>query len=64
ILPDVTIGQNCRIRKTILDKQCAVPPETVIGYDAAEDARRFHVSPEGVVLVTPEMLGQEIHHVR
>ena len=23
---------------------------------------RFHVSPGGVVLVTPEMLGQRVHH--
>ena len=30
---------------------------TVIGHDPAEDARRFHVSPKGVVLVTRDMLG-------
>ena len=41
-----------------------LPDDTVIGEDPDADAERFYVSPNGVVLVTPEMLGQEIHHVR
>ena len=64
ILPNVVIEQNCEIRNTVIDKNCVVPEGTVIGVDAEEDAKRFTVSPGGVVLVTPEMLGQEIHHVR
>ncbi len=64
ILPDVDIGRSCRLKKVVLDKGCHVPEGTVIGEDLAEDAKRFHVSPEGVVLVTPDMLGQELHHVR
>ena len=35
-----------------------------IGFDHEEDARRFHVSPGRVTLVTPDMLGQSIHHIR
>ena len=27
-------------------------------------ARRFHVTESGVTLVTPDMLGQQIHHLR
>ena len=38
--------------------------QIIIGEDPLEDARRFHVSERGVVLVTPGMLGQEWHHVR
>jgi len=64
ILPNVTIGQNCRLKKVIIDKGCHVPDGTVIGEDHDLDAKRFHVSPGGVVLVTPDMLGEEIHHVR
>jgi glucose-1-phosphate adenylyltransferase len=30
----------------------------VIGEDAEEDRRRFFVTPRGITLVTPEMLGQ------
>lgn len=64
VLPDVTIGEHCDIRRAVIDKGCVVPDNTVIGKDAEEDARRFHVTPGGVVLVTPEMLGQELHHAR
>lgn len=64
ILPEVIIGNHCRLRKVILDKGCRIPDGTVIGEDLELDAKRFHVSPGGVVLVTPDMLGEELHHVR
>jgi len=60
ILPDVVIGEGCRLNKTVIDKRCHIPPNTVIGENPEEDARRFHVSPGGVVVVTPDMLGQDI----
>ncbi len=60
ILPDVTIGEGCRLTKAVIDKRCNIPPGTIIGEDPVEDARRFHVSPGGVVVVTPDMLGQDI----
>ena len=43
---------------------CIIPDGTVIGENLVDDAKRFHVTPNGVVLVCPEMLGQEIYHVR
>jgi glucose-1-phosphate adenylyltransferase len=64
VLPDVFIGENCVIHKAVIDKNCKIPAGTRIGVDAEEDRQRFHVSEGGVVLVTPEMLGQRIHHVR
>lgn len=64
VLPDAEIGRNCRIQNAVIDKGCQIPNDTIIGVDPAKDAERFHVSPGGVVLVTPEMLGQELHHVR
>lgn len=64
VLPDVNIGRNCRITKAVIDRGCEIPPGTVIGEDSEEDARRFHVSSGGVVLVTPEMLGQVLNYVR
>lgn len=62
VLPYVNIGRSCRIKKAILDKGCQIPEGTIIGENTEEDAKRFSVSPGGVVLVTPEMLGQEMHH--
>lgn len=64
IFPEVNIGRNCRIKKTIIEKACVIPEGTVIGEDHEADAQRFVVSPSGVVLVTSDMLGQHRLHVR
>ena len=56
ILPQARIGKNCRITRAIIDKRCVIPDGTVIGEDHAEDAKRFRVTAEGVVLVCPHML--------
>jgi len=63
ILPEVEIKQNCRIKRCVIDKGAIVPEGTVIGEDPVEDAKRFFVSENGIVLVTPEMLGQNLHEV-
>ncbi len=56
VLPQVTIGRDCRIRNAIIDSDCDVPDGTIIGHDPEEDRRRFHVTERGVVLVTPDLL--------
>lgn len=64
ILPEVEIGPSCDIRRAVIDKGCKIPAGTKIGVNPKEDAQKYHVSPGGITLVIPEMLGQEIHHVR
>lgn len=64
ILPDVEIGKHCRISHAVIDKGCEIPEGTVIGENEVEDRKKYYVSPKGVVLVTPDMLGQELHHAR
>ncbi len=64
VLPDVEIGRDSRIHHAVIDKGCLIPPGTVIGQDPVEDNKRFYISPEGVVLVTPEMLGTSTRYVR
>ncbi len=65
VLPDVTIGADCDIRRAIVDRGCHVPDGTRIGHDAVEDrARGFRVTEGGVTLVTPDMLGQPTHTFR
>ncbi len=61
ILPDVEIGRHCHLKRVVVDKGCSIPPQTVIGQDLTEDAKRFYVTEQGIVLVTPEMLGQPFH---
>jgi len=63
VLPDVTINQNCRLKRCVIDKGTIIPEGTVIGEDLKEDAKRFNVSEGGVVLVTPEMFGQKLHEL-
>jgi glucose-1-phosphate adenylyltransferase len=64
VLPEVDIGRYCRLRKVIIDRGCVIPPGTVIGEDAEEDAQHFYRTERGVVLVTREMLGQEANAIR
>ncbi|HKY08925.1 MAG TPA: glucose-1-phosphate adenylyltransferase [Candidatus Binatia bacterium] len=52
IMDWVEIGRNCRIRHAIIDKANVIPSGTVIGYDGAQDAERYTVSPNGVVVLS------------
>jgi len=64
VLPDVRIGANARLRRVVVDKGCIIPDGLEVGMDPVADAKRFHVTAKGITLITPEMLGQSIHHVR
>ncbi|MBV8221909.1 MAG: glucose-1-phosphate adenylyltransferase, partial [Candidatus Eremiobacteraeota bacterium] len=46
----------------VVDKLCNVPEGMVVGEDPLEDARRFYRTEKGITLITPEMLGQQVHH--
>jgi glucose-1-phosphate adenylyltransferase len=56
VLPHVDIGRDCDISHAIIDEGCTVPPGTIIGRDRESDQRHYHVTENGVVLVTPQML--------
>lgn len=48
----VTIGENCKLRRVIVDAHNNIPPDTVIGYDTAEDRERYHVDEtSGIVVI-------------
>jgi len=65
LLPRVQVHRHCRIQNAVIDKGCVIPEGTIIGEDLAEDKRRFYVEEaSGIVLVTPEMLGQRLHVTR
>ncbi len=64
VLPDVVIGRHARLKKVVIDKGCLIPEGLEVGFDREHDARSFYVSPNGVTMITPEMLGQHIHYVR
>ena len=65
ILPDCVIGRNCRLDKVIIDRGSLIPEGTEIGVDKDADRERgFRVTDKGITLVTPDMLGQQLHFTR
>ena len=47
----VVVGRHCKIKKTIIDKENVIPPNTVIGFNPHEDRKKFTVTPRGIVAV-------------
>ena len=64
LLPSVEVGRNVVIKRAVIDKLCVIPDGMKIGVDKEEDKKRFFVSENGIVLVTPDMLGQKVHRIR
>ncbi len=65
ILPDCEVLDGCTIRGAIIDSGSVIPEGTQIGVDHdADRARGFRVTEGGHTLVTPDMLGQSLHHTR
>lgn len=64
ILPKVTVNRNVVLKNVVIDRGCNIPEGMQIGVNLAEDKKRFYVSEKGITLVTPDMLGQDLYHVR
>lgn len=52
IMDGCDIGRNCRIRRAILDRNVRIPPGTAIGYDPHEDEKNYHITENGLVVLT------------
>lgn len=64
ILPKVTVGSHAMLKNVVIDRGCQIPSGMKIGFDLKEDAERFYVSEKGIVLVTPDMLGQDLYRLK
>ncbi len=51
VMDEVEIGRRARVRRAIIDKNCRILPDTVIGYDPESDRRRFAVTEGGIVVI-------------
>jgi glucose-1-phosphate adenylyltransferase len=54
LLPNVRIGRNCSLERVVVDSDCVIPDNTVIGGDLFEASGPYRqdLSPQGIVLVT------------
>jgi glucose-1-phosphate adenylyltransferase len=54
ILEGVEIGEGANIQNCIIDKHVRIPAGTEIGLQPKLDAKRFHVSEKGIVVVSSD----------
>lgn len=59
LMEGVDIGQRCRIRRAIIDKNVRIAPGTTVGYDGAEDRKKYFVSEDGIVVI-PKVSGRVV----
>ena len=55
VMEHVRIGELCKIRRAIIDKDVVIPAKTDIGYDLDLDRKRFHVTDSGLVVISKGM---------
>lgn len=58
VLPECNIGRRSRLKKVVVDSGVNIPDGLVVGEDPEADARRFHRTDKGVVLITRAMIDQ------
>ncbi len=51
IMENASVGRHSRIRRAIIEKRVQLPDHTIIGYDLEEDAKKYRVTPSGIVVV-------------
>ena len=51
LMDGAIVGRHARVRRAIIEKNVQLPDHTVIGYDLEEDAKRYRVTPSGIVIV-------------
>ncbi|MGE0483796.1 MAG: glucose-1-phosphate adenylyltransferase [Gammaproteobacteria bacterium] len=56
LLPEVDVGRHARLTRVVVDRGVRIPEGLVIGEDPALDTERFHVSEQGITLVTQDMI--------
>ena len=54
VLSGCNIGTGSGVRNAILTENVVVPPRTDIGFDLNGDRQKYLITPEGIVVVSPE----------
>lgn len=54
VMENVDVGRYSKIKKAIISDGTRIPAGTEIGFNPKEDAKRFHVTPRGITVVSKE----------
>jgi glucose-1-phosphate adenylyltransferase len=57
VLPDVVIGAGVKLSRAVVDRHCRIDTQLL-------ERAPLRVTDNGVLLITPEMLGQTVHQLR
>ncbi len=55
LFEQVDVGRHAMIKNAIIDKGVEIPPYAEIGYNLAEDAKKYYVSEGGIVVIPKGM---------
>lgn len=51
LMDDVEVGRGAKLHRCIIDKHVRIPAGERIGFDPVADAKRFHVTETGIVVI-------------
>ncbi|TVR13211.1 MAG: glucose-1-phosphate adenylyltransferase [Planctomycetota bacterium] len=51
LMDDVHVGRGAQLHRCIVDKHVRIPAGDRIGFDHVEDAKRFHITENGIVVI-------------
>jgi glucose-1-phosphate adenylyltransferase len=51
VMDSCTIGKNCRIKKTIIDRFNIIPDSSTIGINKDHDSQNYFIDPSGIVVI-------------
>jgi len=60
LMDNCDIGCHARIQRAIIDKNVRIPAGARIGYDAAGDRERYHITDSGIVVIGRERSEVEV----
>lgn len=55
LFEEVEVGRHAMIKNAIIDKGVKIPEHTKIGYNLEEDAKKYFVSPGGIIVIPKGM---------
>jgi len=56
VMPHCHIGRGARLTRVVVDRGVIIPPGLIVGEDAEADAQNFYRTPDGICLITQDMI--------